>query len=40
MKKSLKKGEQKLIEETAKFYQSVTHDSMDGFWVIDMKAIF
>jgi PAS domain S-box-containing protein len=40
MKKSLKKGEQELLEKTAKIYQSITRDSMDGFWIVDMQGRF
>lgn len=38
MKKSRKKEEQNLLEETAKIYQSITRDSMDGFWIVDMQG--
>lgn len=40
MKKNLKKTEQKLIEETAKIYQSITRDAVDGFWIVDMQGQF
>ena len=40
MKKNLKKTEQELVEETAKIYQSITRDTMDGFWIVDMRGQF
>jgi PAS domain S-box-containing protein len=40
MKKSEKKEERDLIKETAKIYQSITRDSMDGFWIVDMQGHF
>lgn len=39
MKKTIKK-ERDLIEKTAKIYQSITRNSMDGFWIVDMKGRF
>jgi len=40
MKKSGKKKEQDILEETAKIYQSITRDSMDGFWIVDLQGRF
>lgn len=40
MKKSEKKEEQNLIEKTARIYQSITRDTMDGFWIVDMHGQF
>jgi PAS domain S-box-containing protein len=40
MKKARKKRERNLLEETAKIYQSITRDSMDGFWIVDMQSRF
>lgn len=40
MKKKRKKEEQDLIEKTARIYQSITRDSMDGFWIVDMHGRF
>lgn len=40
MKKIKKTAEQDLLEKTAKIYQSVTRDSMDGFWIVDMRGRF
>jgi PAS domain S-box-containing protein len=40
MKKTRKNGEQGLVEETAKIYQSITRDSMDGFWIADLQGRF
>jgi len=34
--KSDRKGEQNLLEKTAKIYQSITRDSMDGFLIVDL----
>ncbi len=39
MKKTRKK-ERDLLEETAKIYQSITRNSMDGFWIMDMQGRF
>jgi len=40
MKKAGTKREQEMIEETAKTYQSITRDAMDGFWIVDMQGHF
>src|SRR5665647_3714456 len=40
MKKTSRKAERDLIEETAKIYHSIAHDSMDGFWIVDMQGQF
>lgn len=40
MKKTGKNPEQGLIEKTAEIYQSIIRDSMDGFWIVDMKGQF
>jgi PAS domain S-box-containing protein len=40
MKKTGKKERQAMVEETARVYQSFTRDTMDGFWVVDMKGNF
>ncbi|MFA4817120.1 MAG: PAS domain S-box protein [Parcubacteria group bacterium] len=40
MKKPGKKREQELLEKTARIYQSITRDSMDGFLAIDMRGRF
>jgi PAS domain S-box-containing protein len=39
VKKSNKK-EHDLLEKTARVYQSITRDSIDGFWIIDMQGRF
>lgn len=38
--KKTKKRERDLFEETAKIYQSITRNSMDGFWIVDMRGRF
>lgn len=38
--KNIKKKERDLLEETAKIYQSITRNSMDGFWIVDMQGRF
>lgn len=38
MKKTRRKVERALIEETAKIYHSIVHNSMDGFWIVDMRG--
>lgn len=40
MKKTRKNQEQDLIERTASIYHSIVHDSMDGFWILDMQGQF
>ncbi|MFA6383204.1 MAG: PAS domain S-box protein [Parcubacteria group bacterium] len=40
MKKNGKKREQELLEKTARIYQSITRDSMDGFLAVDMRGRF
>lgn len=40
MKRPGKKREQELLEKTARIYQSITRDSMDGFLAVDMKGRF
>lgn len=40
MKKTGKNQERDLIEKTAKIYHSVAHDSMDGFWIMDVRGKF
>lgn len=40
MKKSRNKREQDLVEKTARIYQTITHDTMDGFWIVDMQGRF
>lgn len=38
--KKTKKKERDLFKETAKIYQSITRNSMDGFWIVDMQGQF
>lgn len=40
MKKRVKNRKRDLIEKTAEIYQSIIRDSMDGFWMVDMKGQF
>ncbi len=40
MKKIVKNRKRDLIEKTAEIYQSIVRDSMDGFWMVDMKGQF
>lgn len=40
MKETRKNQEQDLIERTASIYHSIAHDSMDGFWILDMQGQF
>jgi PAS domain S-box-containing protein len=39
MKKNTKE-ERDLLKETAKIYRSITRNSMDGFWIVDMEGLF
>ncbi|EKE11240.1 MAG: hypothetical protein ACD_15C00113G0005 [uncultured bacterium] len=36
----MKNNNKNLIEETAKIYKSITRNSMDGFWIVDMQGHF
>ncbi len=38
MKQIRRKLERDLVEETAKIYHAIAHDSMDGFWIVDMRG--
>jgi len=40
MKERRKRREDDLIDETAKIYQSITRNALDGFWIIDMQGNF